>query len=154
MRTSIPTLFIIFLGVNMKPWLRTTLLALVSSFLVACGGSDNPANVAETFFKELQRGDADKAMDLIYLPPQAAQVGINKQDIKAELTMMANAGKANLEKHGSMSGQNVKAGEVSYTNGDETEATVKIIVKLKNGTEETETIPMIKTDKGWKIHIK
>ena len=39
----------------MKQWLRTAMLALMTGLLVACGGgNDDPANVAETFFKELR----------------------------------------------------------------------------------------------------
>ena len=137
----------------MKQWLRTAMLALMTGLLVACGGgTDDPANVAETFFKELLQGDTAKAVDLIYLPPEAQQNGMSEKDVKDKLTLMFSSAKAKLDKQGGI--DSIKAGNVSYTNSDKTEATVEITIKLKNGAENKDTIAVIKTDKGWKVNME
>ena len=60
---------------------------------------------------------------------------------------------AQIKKEGSI---DVSTGEVTYTNADKTEATVKItLTGKKNGKEhsETNTVSLIKTDKGWRIKM-
>ena len=137
----------------MKKWLQTMALAIGSALLVACGGgADEPAKVAESFFQEMFSGDAGKAIELVYLPPEAMQAGMNEEQVKGKLTLMFSAMQEEIKKQGGV--DSVKAGEVTYTNSDKTAATVKVTIKPKNGEASTEEIPLIKTDKGWKINMQ
>lgn len=137
----------------MKKILHTLIFALGLGLLAACGNSaDNPEKVAETFFKEMLEGDSGKAVDLIYLPPEMQQQGVKEEDVKGKLGMMFAAIREEVAKQGGI--DSIKADGVQYTNADKTEATVDITIKPKNGDGETETIPLIKTDKGWKLNMK
>lgn len=137
----------------MKKILHTLIFALGLGLLAACGNSaDNPEKVAETFFKEMLEGDSSKAVNLIYLPPEMQQQGVKEEDVKGKLGMMFAAIREEVAKQGGI--DSIKADGVQYTNADKTEATVDITIKPKNGDGETETIPLIKTDKGWKLNMK
>ena len=134
----------------MKKRMQTLCLALFAGILAACGG-DSPDKTAKTFFKELFSGDANKAVDLIYIPPEAGDKGAEMA--KGKITMMASEMQAQIKKEGSI---DVSTGEVTYTNADKTEATVKItLTGKKDGKEhsETDNVRLIKTDKGWRIKM-
>ncbi|WP_298081193.1 DUF4878 domain-containing protein [uncultured Cardiobacterium sp.] len=134
----------------MKKLLQTLCLVFFACILTACGG-DSPEKTAKTFFEELFSGDASKAVELIYIPPEAGDKGAEMA--KGKITMMAGEMQAQIKKEGSI---DVSTGEVTYTNADKTEATVKItLTGKKNGKEHSETnnVRLIKTDKGWRIKM-
>ena len=129
----------------MKKLMQTLCLAFFAGILAACGG-DGPDKTAKTFFEELFSGDANKAVELLYIPPEAGDKGAEMA--KGKITMMAQN-----KKEGSI---DVSTGEVTYTNADKTEATVKItLTGKKDGKEHSETnnVRLIKTDKGWRIKM-
>ena len=133
----------------MKKLLQTLCLVFFASILTACG--DGPDKTAKTFFEELFSGDASKAAELVYIPPEAGDKGAEMA--KGKITMMAGEMQAQIKKEGSI---DVSTGEVTYTNADKTEATVKITLTCKkNGKEHSETnnVRLIKTDKGWRIKM-
>ena len=133
----------------MKKLFQTLTLVFFAAILTACG--DGPEKTAKTFFKELFSGDANKAVELIYIPPEAGDKGAEMA--KGKITMMASEMQAQIKKEGSI---DVSTGEVTYTNADKTEATVKItLTGKKNGKEHSETnnVRLIKTDKGWRIKM-
>lgn len=139
----------------MKKLLQILCLTFFAGVLAACGG-DGPDKTAKTFFKELFSGDANKAVELIYIPPGAGDKGAEMA--KGKITMMAGEMQAQIKKEGSIdvSTGEVTYGEVTYTNADKTEATVKVtLTGKKNGKEhsETNTVSLIKTDKGWRIKM-
>ena len=128
--------------------LLLTFTAILASIAHA---ADSPKETAQTFFHELFAGDADKAAELIYIPPEGGDKGAEMA--KGKITMMASEMQAQIKKEGSI---DVSTGEVTYTNADKTEATVKVtLTGKKNGKEhsETNTVSLIKTDKGWRIKM-
>ena len=134
----------------MKKRMQTLCLALFAGVLAACGG-DGPDKAVKTFYEEIFNGDASKAVELIYIPPEAGDKGAEMA--KGKITMMASEMQAQIKKEGSI---DVSTGEVTYTNADKTEATVKItLTGKKNGKEHSETnnVRLIKTDKGWRIKM-
>ena len=133
----------------MKKLLQTLCLAFFASILAACGG-DSPDKTAKTFFEELFSGDASKAAELVYIPPEAGDKGAEMA--KGKLTMMAGELQKKVKEEG---GVTISTGEVNYTNADKTEATVELIMtKKKDNKQKTEKVPLIKTDKGWRIQMK
>ena len=136
----------------MKKLLQTLCLVFFASILTACG--DGPDKTAKTFFEELFSGDASKAVELVYLPPEAAQTGMNEDAMKGKLTMLATEMQRQIQKgDGNIS---VSTGDVTYTNADKTEARVTVIFKGKQGgkdREQHQQVLVIKTGKGWKIKM-
>ena len=132
----------------MKKLLQTLCLVFFASILTACG--DSPEKTAKTFFEELFSGDASKAAELVYIPPEAGDKGAEMA--KGKLTMMAGELQKKVKEEG---GVTISTGEVNYTNADKTEATVELIMtKKKDNKQKTEKVPLIKTDKGWRIQMK
>ena len=132
----------------MKKLLQTLCLVFFASMLTACG--DGPEKTAKTFFEELFSGDASKAAELVYIPPEAGDKGAEMA--KGKLTMMAGELQKKVKEEG---GVTISTGEVNYTNADKTEATVELIMtKKKDNKQKTEKVPLIKTDKGWRIQMK
>lgn len=133
----------------MKKLMQTLCLAFFAGILAACGG-DGPDKTAKTFFEELFSGDANKAVELIYIPPEAGDKGAEMA--KGKITMMAGEMQKKVKEEG---GVTISTGEVNYTNADKTEATVELIMtKKKDNKQRTEKVPLIKTNKGWRIQMK
>ena len=136
----------------MKKLIQTLTLVFFAAILTACG--DGPEKAAKTFFEELFSGDAGKAVELVYLPPEAVQKGMNEEAVKGKLTMMTAEMQKQIQKEGGKI--SVSTGEVTYTNADKTEARVTVIFKGKkdgNGQEKSQKVSVIKTDQGWKIKM-
>lgn len=136
----------------MKKLIQTLTLVFFAAILTACG--DGPEKAAKTFFEELFSGDAGKAADLVYLPPEAAQKGMNEEAVKGKLTMMTAEMQKQIRKEGDKI--SVSTGEVTYTNADKTEARVTVIFKGKkdgNEQEKSQKVSVIKTGQGWKIKM-
>ena len=132
----------------MKKRMQTFCLALFAGVLAACGG-DGPDKAVKTFYEEIFNGDASKAVELIYIPPEADRTEAER--VKRKVAMLAEEKRKTLEEEG---GVTFNTGEVSYTNADKTEAMVELIMKRKkDGNSETTKVPMIKTDKGWRMKI-
>ena len=134
----------------MKKLMQTLCLAFFAGILVACGG-DGPDKAAKTFFEELFSGDANKAVELLYIPPEAGDKGAEMA--KGKITMMAGEMQAQIKKEGSI---DVSTGDVNYTNADKTEATVKVTLSGKKDGKthsESNNVSLIKTDKGWKVDM-
>lgn len=136
----------------MKKLIQTLALIFFAAILTACG--NGPEKAARTFFEELLSGDASKAVELVYLPPEAAQTGMNEDAMKGKLTMLATEMQRQIQKgDGNIS---VSTGDVTYTNADKTEARVTVIFKGKQSgkdREQHQQVPVIKTGKGWKIKM-
>lgn len=136
----------------MKKFIQTFTLVFFATILTACG--DGPDKTAKTFFEELFSGDASKAAELVYLPPEAAQAGMNEEAMKGKLSMAAAEMQQQIKQSdGKIS---VSTGEVTYLNADKTEASVTVTLKGKQGDkdqEQSNKVNLIKTDKGWKIKM-
>jgi hypothetical protein len=136
----------------MKKLIQTLTLVFFAAILTACG--DGPDKTAKTFFEELFSGDASKAAELVYLPPEAAQAGMTEEAMKGKLSMAAAEMQQQIKKSdGKIS---VSTGEVTYTNADKTEARVTVIFKGKkdgNEQEKSQKVSVIKTGQGWKIKM-
>lgn len=136
----------------MKKLIQTLTLVFFAAILTACG--DGPEKTAKTFFEELFSGDTSKAVELVYLPPEAAQAGMNEEAMKGKLSMAAAEMQQQIKKSdGKIS---VSTGEVTYTNADKTEARVTVIFKGKkdgNEQEKSQKVSVIKTGQGWKIKM-
>jgi hypothetical protein len=134
----------------MKKRMQTLCLALFAGILAACGG-DSPDKAAKTFFEELINGDTNKAVDLLYLPPEFGEQGAEM--MKGKISAAAVEMQTQAKKEG---GIDVSTSDVNYTNAVKTEATVKVtLTGKKNGKEHSETnnVRLIKTDKGWRIKM-
>ena len=134
----------------MKKRMQTLCLALFAGILAACGG-DSPDKAAKTFFEELINGDTNKAVDLLYLPPEFGEQGAEM--MKGKISSVAVEMQTQVKKEG---GIDVSTSDVNYTNAVKTEATVKVtLTGKKNGKEHSETnnVRLIKTDKGWRIKM-
>ena len=119
----------------MKKLIQTLALIFFAAILTACG--DGPEKAAKTFFEELFSGDASKAAELVYIPPEAGDKGAEMA--KGKLTMMAGELQKKVKEEG---GVTISTGEVNYTNADKTEATVELIMtKKKDNKQKTETLP-------------
>ena len=106
----------------MKKLMQTFCLAFFAGILAACGG-DGPDKAAKTFFEELINGDTNKAVDLLYLPPEFGEQGAEM--MKGKISAVAVEMQTEVKKEG---GIDVSTSDVIYTNAD-------------------------KTDKGWKIDM-
>ena len=134
----------------MKKLMQTLCLALFAGILAACGG-DGPDKAAKTFFEELINGDTNKAVDLLYLPPEFGEQGAEM--MKGKISTAAVEMQTQVKKEG---GIDVSTSDVNYTNADKTEATVKVTLSgKKNGKEHSKSnnVSLIKTDKGWKVDM-
>lgn len=132
----------------MKNWLRMVMMAVMTSVLVACGSGD-PGDVAEAFYKEVLDGDVNKAVDYLYLPAEVKQA-MSESDMKGKMSAMFGVIQEAVQSQGGL--ESVKAGKVLY-NDDKTRAVVEVMIKTKNGEAQTEKVPMIKTDDGWKLEM-
>ena len=140
----------------MKNLLRTLLLGLTAAAATIAYAADGPKETVQTFFESLINGDASKAAALTYLPPEAEQQGITEQFMLGELGMFSMELREETKKEGGSIA--VISGEPTYTNAARTEAKIPVTFKMrdKNGKteEETVTLDLIKTNKGWKIQIQ
>lgn len=129
----------------MKKLMRFLCLVFFASALTAC--SDGPDKIAKTYFQEVISGNVDKAVELIYFPPEANS--LDKAKVKGSLTMAADLAHEKIKEDGDVE---ISIGVIAYTNGDKTEATVQVILadKKDKGTQE---IRLIKTDKGWRVKV-
>jgi len=134
----------------MKKLIQTLTLVFFAAILTACG--DGPEKTAKTFFEEMLRGDAGKAVELIYLPPEATQKGMNEEAIKGKLTMMAAEMQQQIKKEGG--DISISTGEVTYTNAAKSEAKIAVtLYKHINGKKARRDaeILLIKEDGAWKV---
>ena len=134
----------------MKKLMQTLCLAFFAGILAACGG-DGPDKAAKTFFKELYSGDANKAVELIYIPPEFGEQ--DAKMMKGKISAAAVEMQTQVKKEG---GIDVSTSDVNYTNADKTEATVKVTLSGKKDGKthsESNNVSLIKTDKGWKVDM-
>ena len=131
----------------MKKLMQTLCLAFFAGILAACGG-DGPDKAAKTFFEELINGDTNKAVDLLYLPPEFGEQGAEM--MKGKISAVAVEMQTEVKKEG---GIDVSTSDVNYTNADKTEATVKVTLSGKKNSE-SNNVSLIKTDKGWKVDMR
>ncbi|SUO97225.1 DUF4878 domain-containing protein [Suttonella ornithocola] len=138
----------------MKKIIHLLLLSTVITFLVACGGKDKPAEIAEIFFKEMFQGDASKAVALVdtsgnYLSEK------EQQQANMFIAMMAAGMKTQIEKAGGI--KSIEAGKVEY-NQDKTTATVPLTITLNKAIDgknsDTNNIHLKKVNGDWKIVIR
>ena len=134
----------------MKKLMQTLCLAFFAGILAACGG-DGPDKAAKTFFEELINGDTNKAVDLLYLPPEFGEQGAEM--MKGKISTAAVEMQTQVKKEG---GIDVSTSDVNYINADKTEATVKVTLSGKKDGKtrsESNNVSLIKTDKGWKVDM-
>ena len=140
--------------------MKTTTLTLIlcAALLTACGG-DGPEKTAKTFFEEFFNGDAGKAAELLYLPPEAAQKGISEDAMKGEYTTVMIETQQQFKKGDNkinVTKVSVTTGKVICIDADKTEARVNFIFKptITGKTVNVhDSVLLIKTDKGWKIKL-
>lgn len=132
----------------MKNWLRMVMMTVMASVLVACGGGD-PGDVAEAFYKEVLEGDVNKAVEYLHMPAEVKQA-VGEADMKGKMSAMFGVIQQAVQSQGGL--ESVKADKVLY-NDDKTRAVVELVIKTKNGEAQTEKVPMIKTDDGWKLEM-
>ena len=70
----------------MKKRMQALCLALFAGVLAACGG-DGPDKAVKTFYEEIFNGDASKAVELIYIPPEADRTEAER--VKRKVAMLA-----------------------------------------------------------------
>lgn len=125
----------------MKKLMQTLCLVFFASILTACGDETGPEKTTKTFFEELFNGDASKAAELVYIPPEAGDKGAEMA--KGKLTMMASELQKKIKEEG---GVDIDVNQI--------EATVEITLKTKkNNNSKTDRVSLIKTDKGWRIKM-
>jgi hypothetical protein len=123
----------------MKTWIRCA-LALVSCFLFlqACGLVGGPEATVRNFYKALEKGELDKAVDK--LSAQALALGRDK--LKAGLAEVTQETK---EKGG------IKSLDFQNTEITGDVATLKLVIQFGNDTSETQNVKLVKEDGRWKI---
>ena len=129
----------------MKKLMQTLCLAFFAGILAACGDETGPEKTAKAFFEELFSGDANKAAELVYIPPELSS-SKDIEMLKGKLAMMANELQKKVKEEGNIS-----------VDTNEIEATVKVTLKFKKDRKEeskSDNVQLIKTDKGWRIQMK
>ncbi|MDO4643860.1 MAG: hypothetical protein Q4A74_08465, partial [Cardiobacteriaceae bacterium] len=69
----------------MEKMMRLLSLLFFMGVLTAWG--DGPESTAKTFFEEVFTGDIDKVVALMYIPPEAKQMGLNEASTKNVFTV-------------------------------------------------------------------
>ena len=129
----------------MKKLMQTLCLAFFAGILAACGDETGPEKTAKAFFEELFSGDASKAAELVYIPPELSS-SKDIEMLKGKLAIMANELQKKVKEEGNIS-----------VDTNEIEATVKVTLKFKKDRKEeskSDNVQLIKTDKGWRIQMK
>lgn len=138
----------------MKKIIHLLLLSMIVTFVVACGGKDKPAEVAETFFKEMFQGDASKAVALVDTSGNHLSEK-EQQQANMFIAMMAAGMKAQIEKAGGI--KSIEARKVEY-NKDKTTATVPLTITLNKAIDgkaaDTNNVHLKKVNGEWKIVVR
>ena len=136
----------------MKTRFRSLLITLAATAIGIAYASDDPKDTAQTFFTELFNGDVNKAIPLMHVPPETLKdTGVDEAVFKGKISTVATMMREEAKKAGSEI--SVDVGDVTYTNDDKTQAKVRVTIKGKEGkdSEESDDIPLIKTEDGWKV---
>lgn len=119
-----------------------------SLVLVACGGSNNkPEDTVKGFVEATFKGDVKKMLTFMDIPVDLE--GEEAAMVETKLSAMGDEMKAQAKELGGY--KNLTIDKVEY-NDDKTRAMVRYTILMKKNNEKvSESIPVIKTDKGWKI---
>ena len=99
-------------------------------------GGNSPSSVVKKVMKATMQKDADAVFKCFYSLPDYRKESLRNQFEKASEYDMV---KFEIQD------------ERIYDNGEKAEVTVKTY--LKNGREDTDKVPLVKTTSGWKIHL-
>lgn len=124
------------------------LFALVG--LTSCGGgTDTPEATAETYAKCLKNADWEGLADLGYYSERMTDKEVENAK-KVAVVMLEVAGEKTLEKKEGIKDIEVKDVE---TDDDGERATCKVKYTYGDGSKDTETLRLVKTDDGWRIRM-
>lgn len=118
--------------------LPAILVALGVLFLAACsGGPQSPSDVADGFYGALKAKDAEKAVT--YFPPSTLEQPGAKEKILG------------LLKQAMTDAPEIQSYEIVDENIDGDSATVEVKYTNEDGSEESETVKLIKEDENWYV---
>lgn len=135
----------------MKNLIKTALLLVVAVAMCACSGGNTPSAVAEKAMKCIIDEDYEGYVDLIYMNEKAE---MDKEKLDEQKKQYAAMLKEKMTKSAEKRGKKMKSAKAQSEeiseNGEK--ATVTMLVKYDNDTEETDDIKLRKDKTGnWRI---
>ncbi len=120
----------------MKRIVKVLAVVAIMVMAVACGSASSPEKVVEKCWKQLSKGNIDKAIELI---------DVTKDEVATYRALYADVCRS-LEVAGGMD----KFEVVSSSEG-EAEALVEATVTLRSGQQITQQYDLVKVGKEWKL---
>ena len=118
-------------------------LGTIALLFVACG-ANSPKDVAIAFTKDASKGNGDRLIKYIHLPQM--ETDATKEIVKGKFKTAAAKAESKAEAFGGL--DEVKAIPECI---EEQRAIIKVFVRFKNGSVDTDTIELIKVDNEWKV---
>ncbi|MCX2716932.1 DUF4878 domain-containing protein [Helicobacter sp. MIT 21-1697] len=119
-------------------------LGMIALLFVACGES-SPKDVAIAFTEDVYKGNGDKLIKYINLSKKEKEM---KEVIEGKLKAAATKAERKAQES-----DGIEKIEVVSEDVKEEKAIIKVLVRFKNGSENDETIKLIKVDDEWKINL-
>ena len=124
----------------MKRIIAIALIAAASFFTLACkSGSDGPEALAKKAISAIEKGD---------YAAYAATFNVDENTQKMLAGLMEEKASKEIEKKGG-----IKGCDILDTQIDGEKATVKVKVLYKDGSDEEQTMKLIKVEDGWKQEL-
>ena len=136
---------------QIKQWKLILTMMFIGLVAVACSNKhDTPESVATAFVYALEKGNANKIMDIAYIPE--GKTDRDKQAVSGKLEMMAVAAAGEIKEKGGLKSIAVKS--IEY-NQDKTRASVSLSITYKDAKAmpKTERVNTINTKEGWKVRL-
>ncbi len=124
---------------------------LVAVTLSACS-SKSPEDVAISFVEASYKGNADKMMDMIYLPADKQDQPGTKDMLSGKLKQAAAKSKENADRKGGVKDITVQESKIDEANGLG-QVIVNIDFKNEGSQSETDRVKLIQNDGQWKISL-
>lgn len=135
----------------MKNTLHALALTLAAFVITACGDSQtssDPAEFIKTYVNETLNGDVEKVIAMTYFSPELLKKqNLSENEIKEKMRAATKDMRAEMEKGKGF--ERVIVHAVSY-NDDGDKARVSFTIKMKDGNNKNDAIPLVKIDGKWR----
>lgn len=122
--------------------------------LTACGGPDEPEEVAVTFITSFANGDVTTAMDLIYFPERIKKDANAMNMANGKIMQMVARGKSKIDDKGGIKSITAKAvREVPQSQDNMEKLKVDVETITNNGSVSVDTVNLIKVNDYWKVEL-
>lgn len=133
--------------------LRTLCLAVFCSFfLVACDWGASEETIAKNYLTAIAKGDMDKAIRMIYMPPEIAKNPDEQGKYKENLFTMFDSMKRNFfDANGGI--QSIEFPDKSYAE-DKRQVNLRYVITFGNGSSRNGSINLVLENKTWRVRAR